>query len=813
MLRAHDLRHQAQLFALTFEVQTTGGFMSRFTKLFLLAVSILVAPAAHAQNAAAAFNAYNSAYLVQANGQTYYAGTLASAGTTPEGEWQQALDIQVALDAYQYTHSQADLDLVTSLLNSLTYYNGPGSLYGNWQTDGWDDNLGWMVNVYLRGYELTGNSAYLAEAEAGWTNGYNQGWDTTVAGGGIWENTNYQSKCALSNDPFVWEGVQLYVATGTASYLTKAEAIYAWVRSNLANTTSSSNSLGAPGQVNGCVGSSGQLQGNSDNVYDAGGFVEAAATLYHVTGNSQYYNDAVLTINHIVGEGSVIPYDNSGENGHQWAYWFTRGLSDFATEANLWGTYQTWMQSNANAAWNERDTNLNITWNDWTNATNTSNSDPNEMSSAAAIWQHLPPYNPPTFTGNYEFQNAASNLALSVEGSSTASSAPIIQEPFDGGNEALWIITPTSGGYFQIANVNSGLLLGVSAASGISGAGIVQSPAQGMTPGNDQWTPSLNSDGTYSFFNLNSLQVLDNPSASTASGTQFDQSFAKGTPSQKFYLIPQSATSTSAPTTPTPPTALSATVTSSNVVNLSWTASATSGAAYAIFRSTTSGFPPSSSNRITTAPASATTFADSSASASTTYYYLVEATDTNGTSAASNEASATTATPSFLLTLSSPSLSVTAGASGTDTITVTPQDGLPTSASISFACSGQPASVTCSFSPTTVTSGNIVSVLTVTATKTSSALHSMPGPLFPASALAAALGFLGWGKRRRLQLMLLAVSLFGMTLFTGCGGSSSAASTSTATPMVYPVQVTATYTPASGSTVTQTALLEVVTTQ
>jgi hypothetical protein len=57
------------------------------------------------------------------------------------------------------------------------------------------------------------------------------------------------------------------------------------------------------------------------------------------------------------------------------------------------------------------------------------------------------------------------------------------------------------------------------------------------------------------------------------------------------------------------------------------------------------------------------------------------------------------------------------------------------------------------------------------------------------------------------------VSLFGMTLFTGCGGSSSAASTSTATPMVYPVQVTATYTPASGSTVTQTALLEVVTTQ
>jgi hypothetical protein len=28
-------------------------------------------------------------------------------------------------------------------------------------------------------------------------------------GGGIWENNTDYGKCALSNDPFVWEGVAL----------------------------------------------------------------------------------------------------------------------------------------------------------------------------------------------------------------------------------------------------------------------------------------------------------------------------------------------------------------------------------------------------------------------------------------------------------------------------------------------------------------------------------------------------------------------------------------------------------------------------
>ncbi|MFZ3200807.1 MAG: malectin domain-containing carbohydrate-binding protein, partial [Candidatus Acidiferrales bacterium] len=94
---------------------------------------------------------------------------------------------------------------------------------------------------------------------------------------------------------------------------------------------------------------------------------------------------------------------------------------------------------------------------------------------------------------------------------------------------------------------------------------------------------------------------------------------------------------------PTAPSGLTATATSSSQINLSWTASSSScsGITYNVFRSTTSGFTPSSSNEITSG-VTATTYSNTGLAASTTYYYLVEATNLGGTSAASNQARATT---------------------------------------------------------------------------------------------------------------------------------------------------------------------------
>ena len=99
-------------------------------------------------------------------------------------------------------------------------------------------------------------------------------------------------------------------------------------------------------------------------------------------------------------------------------------------------------------------------------------------------------------------------------------------------------------------------------------------------------------------------------------------------------------------TAPSAPSGLTATAASSSQINLSWTASSSScSVSYNVFRSTTSGFTPSSSNQIASG-VSGTTYSNTGLAASTTDYYLVEGTNTGGTSAASNQASATTSASS-----------------------------------------------------------------------------------------------------------------------------------------------------------------------
>jgi beta-galactosidase len=97
---------------------------------------------------------------------------------------------------------------------------------------------------------------------------------------------------------------------------------------------------------------------------------------------------------------------------------------------------------------------------------------------------------------------------------------------------------------------------------------------------------------------------------------------------------------------PTGPATLTATASSSSVIGLSWPTGFTNPpctvTGYDVFRGTTNGFTPGSGNLIASGVTS-TTYSDTGLAASTTYYYLVETLDSYGASAASPQASATTA--------------------------------------------------------------------------------------------------------------------------------------------------------------------------
>ncbi|MGC1829164.1 MAG: malectin domain-containing carbohydrate-binding protein [Candidatus Acidiferrales bacterium] len=165
---------------------------------------------------------------------------------------------------------------------------------------------------------------------------------------------------------------------------------------------------------------------------------------------------------------------------------------------------------------------------------------------------------------------------------------------------------------------------------------------------------------------INGTQVLSNFDIFAASGAEnraiIEQFLEPANSSGQFVILftsdvnnalisgieIDSATGASCTAAPSTPSNLGATAVSSSQINMTWTAStAGSGCSitYNVYRSTTSGFTAGSGNQIATG-LTTTSYSNTGLAASTTYYYLVEAVDSFGSSAASNQAMATTSASS-----------------------------------------------------------------------------------------------------------------------------------------------------------------------
>ncbi|SDE02285.1 glycoside hydrolase family 76 protein [Pedobacter soli] len=407
-------------------------------------------------NADAAFDAYNTSFLVTSGNTQYYKEALNV--SSKDYFWRQALDIQMVEDVYLRTKSAAHKTLITNLLNTFLQQNqGSGSLY-DWDWNDYNDDLQWAGIAFARGYQITGNTTFLNQAKYAFNRSYDRGW-TTELDGGLWWDVSHQDKSGLSNNPEMILGCYIYEATKDITYLNKSIAIYNWVKSKLYNASTGAvyeNIL-----PNGTVSS-------SANVYNIGAFVGAANHLHRLTGNSLYYDDAKRSVDYVRNNKTVNGILTNGTRQGTWQSEFVRALGEFVRDNNLWSTYYTWMKQNADAAWSVRRTDKNLIWNTWTANTPSDNITTALECVGGVIMQQVTPITQPAGIVNNSIYRLSpkinANSALDILGTPIGSLAEIWQWNA-GPNQKFKLISADYGYYRLVPQHNTNASLDVTGAN------------------------------------------------------------------------------------------------------------------------------------------------------------------------------------------------------------------------------------------------------------------------------------------------------------------------------------------------------------
>jgi len=309
------------------------------------------------------FTAYNTAFQVSG----YYPGW-----------WTGAEEIEMAEDAYESSPTPARQTIVSNACNQFISNHGSSWTVSGGNFNSFNDDISWAVIAFSRGYLITGSATFRNVAKSNWDAMYNRGWDTNFTGGGLWWNTDNLYKNAAVNGPAAIAACLLYNIYGDSSYLTKAQAIYAWERRVLLNTGTGSiaDGINYPNTTT----SGGPL------TYNQGTFIGAANFLYRATGLPSYYQDAILvgkyTQKSMCSAAGIMPEYSSGTDLSGFNGIFARWMARFAKDQNVWPAFGPWLTTNANAAWNLRNAN-NLCWQKW--ATPLGTNVPGDWGCSAAV--------------------------------------------------------------------------------------------------------------------------------------------------------------------------------------------------------------------------------------------------------------------------------------------------------------------------------------------------------------------------------------------------------------------------------------------
>jgi predicted alpha-1,6-mannanase (GH76 family) len=275
--------------------------------------------------------------------------------------WWEAQLWETVMDIYERTGSSVHRQMVDDV------YDGFFAQYPNWQENQFNDDIGWWSLASLRAYELTGAVRYKNQAKIMFDFIYDNAYDTTF-GGGIWWNRKdfMPQKNVATNATAAIIAVKLYHAFGDSTYLTRAEALYNWVRTNLFSGSSNGKVYDNVHYVN-FAGSGSVETATWEFTYNQGLFMYASFKMYQETGDSAYLDNALSAADWYINKMSYDGTCNYEGDADQPAFRmiFNRYLTKFMMEGKQ-TQYLNFLQNNASQAFNHRRASDGLIGYDWT---------------------------------------------------------------------------------------------------------------------------------------------------------------------------------------------------------------------------------------------------------------------------------------------------------------------------------------------------------------------------------------------------------------------------------------------------------------
>ena len=322
-----------------------------------------------AADADTAFAAYNDAFYFTQGTNGYFRATTAGGKTW---FWERAEQMEMLLDVYERSSNTVCLTMFSNVFNGFLTDHGR-----TWEQNEFNDDIMWMVIACARGYQHSGNPVLRDVARTNFDLCYARAWSTNL-GGGLWWKTDNRSKNACVNGPAAIAAHLLYQICSDTNYLAKSESLYQWERAMLFDPNT--------GGVHDNIKRSGEVDWRT-LTYNQGTFVGAANLL----GDT---NDARLAADYtknMICRGGLMPrYGESGDGGGFNGI-CARWLAKFMRERGMESSYQAWLQTNAEAAWDVRRTSDNLSWSRWRQATPAGELHSWSCSSAVVIMHVVPP--------------------------------------------------------------------------------------------------------------------------------------------------------------------------------------------------------------------------------------------------------------------------------------------------------------------------------------------------------------------------------------------------------------------------------------